>query len=288
MKFPHPASFSFRPPFLPPLSLIAALFLSLIFFPFRAVSGAADAPPAAPPGFGVQTVPVNYLPAAEMKKLLQAVVSPGGAVLDQPGEKSLTVVDAPENIRRLIEIRDLIDLPEFAGARLDVFQPKIASAGELSAQLTELLKNQVLPASGTFFAGLAPLPGSNQILVVSDGERAWNFIRPWLERLDTASGSRRRVFIYPVERSKLAELEEKLKRAWEDDPAAPPDPSAGNKPRVKVDRITATLIIYGTAQDFLEIKKAVDPGQLFEQFKQKLTAIRQDFASRGKKPAPAS
>ncbi|HEX9445284.1 MAG TPA: hypothetical protein VGA73_14265, partial [Candidatus Binatia bacterium] len=165
---------------------------------------AAAAPPAAAPGFVVQSVPVNYLPAAEIKKLFQALVTPGGAALDQPGEKSLMLVDAPENIRRLVEIKELIDVPEFAGARLDVFQPKRASADELSAQMTELLKNQVLPAPGPFFVGLAALAGVNQILAVSDGERAWNFTRPWLERLDAYAGPRRRLFIYPLERGKLA------------------------------------------------------------------------------------
>ena len=299
MKSPHPSCFSFNalPVFYPSYFLVLAVIFQLIFSPARARAGEAErsvtvteAPASAPAGFVVQSVPVNYWRAAEMKKLFQALVTPGGAVLDQPGEKSLSVVDAPQNIRRLVEIRDLIDVPGFAGARLDVFQPKTASADELSAQMNELLRNQVLPASGTFFVGLVPLPGINQILAISDGERAWNFTRPWLVRLDASAGSRRRVYIYPLERGKIAELEEKLKRAWEDNKTAPgpaaSDPSATVKPRVKIDPVTGTLIVYGTAEDFQQIKKALDPAQLFEEFRQKLAALRRDFESGRKKPSP--
>src|SRR5258706_4387265 len=301
MKFP-PSLASFPWSFAPRASslLVLALFLPLFFPPARAGPGdaersigaatppAAAAPPAAAPGFVVQSVPVNYLPAAEIKKLFQALVTPGGAALDQPGEKSLMLVDAPENIRRLVEIKDLIGVQEFAGARLGVFQPKRASADELSAKMTELLKNQVLPAPGPFFVGLAALAGVNQILAVSDGERAWNFTRPWLERLDAYAGPRRRLFIYPLERGKLAEVEEKLKRAWEGDkeaagPAAP-GPSAATKPRAKVDPMTRTLIDYSTPEDLQQIKKALDPARLFEEFKQKLAALRRDFEAARKKP----
>jgi hypothetical protein len=48
-----------------------------------APSGAPAQP--APPGFVVQSVPVNHRPAAEMKNLLAALVTPGGSVLEQPG-----------------------------------------------------------------------------------------------------------------------------------------------------------------------------------------------------------
>lgn len=80
----------------------------------------------------------------------------------------------------------------------------------------------------------------------------------------------RKIFIYPVESGKAAELADTLKQALGRPPAFPGDapggsphnphqgspaaPGAREQPRIMPDPATNSLIIYGTAQEFQNIK----------------------------------
>jgi len=205
-----------------------------------APGGAANQPPsspqAVPEGFIVQAVPVNHRPAAEIKKILAPLVTPGGSVLEQPGGKTLTIADSQANIQNILEIKELIDAPAFAGARLEIFEPKRASAEELAAAMTELTRTYLFPVQRdqAVPVELIPLPRANQIFAVAQSESAWTQVRPWLERVDAMSGSRRRIFVYPVERDQAAELAEKLTSG------------KTNSPRILLDPVSGSLVIYGT------------------------------------------
>jgi type II secretory pathway component GspD/PulD (secretin) len=254
--------------------------------PNSAAPAVADPSPARPENFIPQNVPVNHRPVAEMKKLFASLVTPGGAVLDQPGEKSLLIVDSPQNLQRMLEIKNLIDDPAFAGTRIDIFQPKTASAEELAADMTELARAYFSPAA--FSIGFIPLPGINQILVVTPSEEAWSNAHRWLERIDQTAGTQRRIFVYPTEPEKMNELAAKSNRlADEGKDAGQRDPAIQARPRIQADPPTHSLIIYGTAQEFLEIKNALNPGGQMNAFKQRLSAFRQRIESDRKKTGPS-
>jgi type II secretory pathway component GspD/PulD (secretin) len=232
-----------------------------------APSGAPARP--APPGFAVQTVPVNHRPAAELKNVLSAFVTPGGSVLEQPGGKALTIIDAPANLADVLEIKELIDTPAFAGARLEIFTPEKAGAEELAAAMTELARSYIfsVPAGESVPVELIPLPRGNHILVVARGEDAWRQARVWLERVDAWSGSPRRIFVYPLDEKQAAEVAEKLAAA------------KISSPRIVLDPVAGVLVFHGTAEEFQELKRALSGGRELAGFKQRLAALGQKFVS---------
>src|SRR5262249_5007683 len=92
------------------LRALASVFLALVFLsaaragdqlPTPSPPPSAANPAPSPGGFVGQAVQINDAPTAEVRKVLQSVATQGGAVLDQPGGKSLMIVDTPENNRRL-------------------------------------------------------------------------------------------------------------------------------------------------------------------------------------------
>ena len=221
---------------------------------------------------------MNHRPVAEMRKILEPLVTPGGAVREQPDGKNLTIADTPSNIRNLIEIKELIDSPVFAGARLDPFEPKKASAEELAAAMSELTRTYLFSVQRDEAAPVEfiPFPRTNHILIVIRSENAWTQARLWLERIDASSGSLRRIFVYPVERDKAVELAEKLK------------PVKNGAPRAVLDPVVSLLVFYGTVEEFRELKKVLSGSRQIEEFKQRLSALRQKAESTLKKdPAPA-
>src|SRR5918996_5107756 len=159
--------------------------------------------------FALQIVPVRFFAVAEMKKLLTPFVMPGGEIIENPRGNFLIVVDLPSNIQRLVEIVDLIDVQVFAGTRMEIYQPKVASAEELAAELTKIMQSFAASAvqAENFTAQFIALPRINQLLVISHSEAAWTYAKRWLDRIDTiAEGPGRRIFVYPVENGKADDL----------------------------------------------------------------------------------
>ena len=83
--------------------------------------------------YAIQVVPVRFFSVGEMKKLLTPFVTPGGEIIDYPRGNFFMIMDLPSNIQRLMEIRDMIDVQTFAGTRMEIYQPNVASAEELAA-----------------------------------------------------------------------------------------------------------------------------------------------------------
>lgn len=159
--------------------------------------------------YALQVVPVRFFSVAEMKKLLTPFVTSGGEILDYPRGNFLIVVDLPSNIQRLVEIRDLIDVNVFSGTRMEIYQPKVASAEELAAEMAKIMQvyaSSAAQAEG-FAAEFLPIPRINQLFVINHSEAAWTYVKRWLERIDTVGeGPGRKIFIYPVENGKATDL----------------------------------------------------------------------------------
>ncbi len=166
--------------------------------------------------YAIQVVPVRFFSVVEMKKLLTPFITPKGEIIDYPRGNFLMVMDIPANIQRLMEIRDLIDVQTFAGTRTEIYEPKVASAEELATEMTKVMQAYAASSSQAenFAAQFLPIPRINQLLVVAHSEAAWTYTKRWLERIDViAGGPGRRIFVYPVENSKAADLADILTQA---------------------------------------------------------------------------
>src|SRR5437016_387878 len=166
--------------------------------------------------FALQIVPVRFFSVAEMKRVLTPFLQPGGEIIENPRGNFLIIMDLPSNIQRLMEIADLIDVQVFAGTRMEIYQPKIASAEDLAQEMTKVMQSFASSASqpDSFTAEFIALPRINQLLVISHSEAAWTYAKRWLDRIDVITeGPGRRIFIYPVENGKAEDLPNLLNQA---------------------------------------------------------------------------
>jgi general secretion pathway protein D len=166
--------------------------------------------------FALQIVPVRYFAVAEMKRLLTPFLMPGGEIIENPRGNFLIIVDLPSNIQRLMEIAEMIDVQVFAGTRMEIYQPKVASAEELAQEMTKIMQSfaSSVPQAENFNAEFIALPRINQLLVISHSEAAWTYAKRWIDRIDVVTeGPGRRIFIYQVENGKATELADVLGQA---------------------------------------------------------------------------
>lgn len=176
-------------------------------------SGGRDA------GFAMRVAPVRFFPAAAMKGLLAPFLGEGGTILEHARGNYLVIVDLPSNIRRLIEIMELIDVEVFAGTRMELYEPRAAAAQDLARELSAAMRLFAAAEmqDDAFAARFLPLPRIHRLLVVAYSEAAWRYVRRWLERLDVASRTAgREVFIRPVENGDAVALARVLNRLYGD------------------------------------------------------------------------
>ena len=190
---------------------------------FYRITAVSRAPGLAGPGrlddggLVMQVLPVRYFSVAAMKRLLAPFMSEGGTMLDHAGGNYLVAVDLPSNIRRLSEIKALIDVEAFAGARMEMYEPKAATAPALAREMSAAMSfSAASGAQGEAFAArFLPLPRIDRLLVIAYSEAAWNYVKQWLHRIDVADRKPgRRIFIRPIENRNAAELARVLNQVY--------------------------------------------------------------------------
>ena len=179
--------------------------------------GAASPAGGGDAGFAMRIAPVRFFPVAAMKGLLTPFLGEGGTILEHARGNYLVIVDLPSNIRRLVEIMELIDVEVFAGTRMDLYEPRAAAAQDLARELSAAMRLFAAAEmqGDAFAARFLPLSRINRLLVVAYSEAAWRYVQRWLERLDVATRTPgRKVFIRPVENGDAVALARVLNRLY--------------------------------------------------------------------------
>ncbi len=237
-------------------------------------------------GFAMRVLPVRFFPVAVMKRLLAPFMSTSGTILDHVRGNYLVVVDSPSNIRRLSEIKALIDVEAFSGTRMELYKPKAAAAGDLAREMSAAMAlSGASAAEGEPFAArFLPLPRIDQLLVIAYSDAAWNYVKHWLERIDVAGEDHgRQLFIRAVENRNAAELARVLnqvhgpRRTREaagaagggqpTGPATPPAPTppapgspdlSGQGVRVVAEPDTNSLVILATPREYADMARILE------------------------------
>lgn len=179
------------------------------------ITAISEAPGLARPGraggagLAMRILSVRFFPVAVMKRLLAPFMSTSGTILDHLRGNYLVVVDSPSNIRRLSEIKALIDVEAFSGTRMELYRPRAAAAGDLAREMSAAMSlSGASAAQGEPFAArFLPLPRIDRLLVIAYSDAAWNYVKHWLERIDVAGEDQeRQLFIRAVENRKATEL----------------------------------------------------------------------------------
>ncbi|MDE0355216.1 MAG: type II secretion system secretin GspD [Deltaproteobacteria bacterium] len=256
------------------------------------ITAVSEAPGLAHPGrargagFAMRVLPVRFFPVAVMKRLLAPFMSTSGTILDHVRGNYLVVVDSPSNIRRLSEIKALIDVEAFSGTRMELYKPEAAAAGDLAREMSAAMAlSGASAAEGEPFAArFLPLPRIDRLLVIAYSDAAWNYVKHWLERIDVAGEDHgRQLFIRAVENRNAAELARVLNQihgprrtheaagaAGGGQPTGPakspaPTPPAPGSPdlsgqgvRVVAEPDTNSLVILATPREYADMARVLE------------------------------
>jgi general secretion pathway protein D len=160
-----------------------------------------------PQGFSVQVVPLKYVGAREMAKLLEPFAADNTVRVDET--RNLVIIAGNQReMRHLIDTIELFDVDWLSGYSVGLFPVKSADVKTLSQDL-----DKVFGAAGQSpLAGIVrviPIERLNALFVVTTQPSYLEQAKQWLARIDSVGGAAAggsRFFVYQVRNGKAENL----------------------------------------------------------------------------------
>ncbi|HLY59106.1 MAG TPA: type II secretion system secretin GspD [Stellaceae bacterium] len=179
----------------------------------------ADAPrqagivrPGGQAGFGVEIVPLQYVGAGEMQRMLEPL-SPAGAVLRADTARNLLVIAGTSEERRdLTDNIRVFDVDWMKGMSFGVFPLRSADAKAVAGELAQIIGTKDGPLAGVVH--LTAIERMNALLAISTQPRYLDALRTWIDRLDQAQASNdQHLYVYYVQNGRAKDLAAVLAKA---------------------------------------------------------------------------
>ena len=168
----------------------------------------STASPSAARGFEVRVVPLKYISATEMKKVLEPYARPNAIVNVDDGRNVISLGGTRAELENYLRTVEIFDVDWLAGMSVGVFPIQTGRADRVAGDLEKIFgADSGTPSAGMF--RFLPLENANAVLVITPQARYLDQIQQWLERIDSAGGGAR-LFSYELKYIKARELAERL------------------------------------------------------------------------------
>lgn len=148
------------------------------------------------PGYGVQVVPLRYIAAEEMAKILEPLL-PRGSILYIDSTRNLLMLSgSAQELANAQETINLFDVNWLEGMSIGMYRLQNVDSGTIVADLSNLFgENSEMPGAGLF--RFLPVSQINAVIAITPQAAYLDEIGEWIERLDGAGGER--LYVYQVQ-----------------------------------------------------------------------------------------
>lgn len=159
-------------------------------------------------GHSVQVVPLQFIGAREMAKILEPLAPEGGGGVVRVDEtRNLLILSGTEpELRHAMETIDMFDVDWMSGMSIGFFPLKHADVKVVSAELDKLFgEKSASPVAGLL--RIVPVERMNALLVVTQQKKYLDEAKTWVERLDQGGGSDgSNLYVYQVQNGKAESI----------------------------------------------------------------------------------
>ena len=158
-----------------------------------------------PIGMQVRIVPLEYVGAQEMKKILDPLLPKGALVRVDPVRNMMMFAGSSESMERILETIAIFDVNWLKGMSVALFRLKNVEAATIVTELDKLFGELAQgPLAGMF--KLIPVDRLNAVLAITPQAEYLQQAREWVEQLDQGGAGGRSLHIYRVQNSKAEDL----------------------------------------------------------------------------------
>ncbi len=156
-------------------------------------------------GYGIDIVPVRYVGAAEMQKLLEPLAPAAGIIHVDAARNVLIIEGTAEERQTLRDDIALFDADWLSGMSFAIITPSYTDAEELTKELNQVMGGLNSPVGQ--LVQLIPIQRLNAVLAISHQTKYLEHLRAWVNRLDRpGQGSDKRIFVYSVQNGRASDL----------------------------------------------------------------------------------
>jgi len=157
-------------------------------------------------GYEVRAVPLRYISAVEMEKVLKPYARPNAVVNVDIARNMLVLGGTRAELDNYLQTVEIFDVDWLAGMSVGIFPLQQAEASKVVGELEKIFGDGAnTPMAGMF--RFLPLEGVNSIMVITPQPRYLSTIEEWLERFDLGGGQAgQRLYVYDVKNVKAADL----------------------------------------------------------------------------------
>src|SRR5210317_53912 len=149
-------------------------------------------------GYEVHVVPLQYIGALEMAKILEPYVREGAMVRVDPGRSMIFLAGTQEELRNYQQTVDIFDVDWLAGMSVGIYPLETVDVESITTELTTIFGMEAeSPLAGMF--RFVPLERLASVMVITPQEAYLEKARTWIETLDRgAAGSGTQLYVYRV------------------------------------------------------------------------------------------
>jgi general secretion pathway protein D len=157
-------------------------------------------------GYEVRAVPLQFISAVEMEKLLKPYAKPEGIISVDPARNMLVLAGTAAELANYLQTVEIFDVDWLAGMSVGTYRLEQAEATKVVGELEKVFgEGAGTPLSGMF--RFIALEGVNSIIVITPQPRYLAQVQEWIERLDAGgSQSGSRLYVYDVKNVKATDL----------------------------------------------------------------------------------
>jgi len=176
--------------------------------PLAGTVAPSTAPASAARGYEVRVVPLQYISASEMKKVLEPYARPNAIVGVDGARNVITLGGTRAELENYLRTVEIFDVDWLSGMSVGVFPIQSGRASQVASDLEKVFgETSKTPSAGMF--RFMPLDNANAVLVITPQARYLDQIQQWLERIDSAGGTAR-LFSYELKYIKAKDLADRL------------------------------------------------------------------------------
>lgn len=174
-----------------------------------------------PPGerIIIQIIPLKFISAQEMTKLLTPFISAGGTILSHGDSNTLLVVDKGLNVLKVLRLVDVFDVNVFEKFNHWFYYLEYLDAEEIVETLTDIVASYGGVAKD--IVSIVAIQRLNALLVISSNPQVFEKVDVFIQQLDVPSEEvDPRIYVYSVKNGEAEDLGGLLNQVFADESSA--------------------------------------------------------------------
>ncbi|MFM9862312.1 MAG: type II secretion system secretin GspD [Micropepsaceae bacterium] len=184
------------------------------------------------PGYGVEIVPLKFIAAAEMNKILGPIAPANGVMSTDAARNLIFLAGTRQERASMLDTIKLFDVDYMKGMSYALVRPEHLDAPALAEELKSVFKTTA--GANADLLRFVPLARLNTLLVVSPRASYLSEVAKWVERLDVAQRRPARgVYYYRMQNAKAEDVARSLSAVYGNavnlGPSVPPQGDTGEQ-----------------------------------------------------------